>query len=71
MMSQAQQNFFRNEPVVLDVDQVCHLRSIGLTWTMIAQLLGVSLSTLFRKRKLANIYLEVLSTLMMIDFFLY
>jgi hypothetical protein len=55
MMSQAQQNFFRNEPVVLDVDQVCHLRSIGLTWTMIAQLLGVSLSTLFRKRKLANI----------------
>lgn len=43
-----------NEGLV-DMDQVCHLRSLGISWTEIAKVLGVSRMSLYRKRKEAVI----------------
>jgi hypothetical protein len=50
-----QQRVARNEPIVVDIDQICHLRSIGFTWTSISQLLGISLSTLYRRQMEENL----------------
>ena len=40
---------------MLDMDQVCHLRSLGIKWGEIADLFGVSRMTLYRKRSEAGI----------------
>jgi hypothetical protein len=39
----------------VDMDQVCFLRSLGVKWSEIAKLIGVSRMTLYRKRKEAGI----------------
>jgi hypothetical protein len=50
-----QQRVARNEPIVVDIDQICHLRSIGFTWMSISQLLDISLSTLYRRQMEENL----------------
>ena len=35
----------------LDIEQICHLRSIGIKWKEIATMMGVSRMTLYRKHK--------------------
>ena len=39
----------------IDIDQVVHLRCIGYKWNAIADLIGVSVRTLHRRRQEANI----------------
>ena len=43
------------EKCFLDIEQVCHLRSIGIKWKEIATMMGVSRMTLYCKRKEAEI----------------
>ena len=45
----------QNEPIDMDIDQICHLRRIGLTWVAISTLMGISRTTLYRRRKEAGI----------------
>ena len=53
-LATTQQKLLKNEPIVLDMEQIHHLRSIGLSWKAISQVLGVSQSTLYRRRVEAN-----------------
>ena len=41
------------------MDQVRYLRCIGLTWNSISKLLGVSQSTLYRRRIKANLFSDI------------
>lgn len=43
------------ESSFVDIDQVCELRSIGFKWIQISRMLGVSRTTLYRKRREAGI----------------
>ena len=57
----------QNEPIDMDIDQICHLRRIGLTWVAISTLMGISRTTLYRRRKeveISNlpIYLMMISS---------
>ena len=49
------EKLLHNEPIALDIEQVHHLHSYGFSWKSISQLLGISQSTLYRRRKEAGI----------------
>ena len=48
------------QPRVLDfeLDQMCHLKSIGISWTEIASIFGISRMSLYLKRKKAGLLEE-------------